>query len=97
MYILCIDTPFLVIHMYCKNVIMLSEMLYCIYKRGVYNQGACPTIQLYYYYIIRLIYHTLYNYHIIILIYHTIYHTFVQLLHYQTNLPHTCTIITLAH
>ena len=31
--ILCIDTPFLVIHMHCKNVIMsmLSEILYRIH------------------------------------------------------------------
>ena len=43
--ILCIDTPFLVIHMYCKNVSMsiLSEILYRIHKRGVYYQGACLT------------------------------------------------------
>ena len=42
-YILCIDTPFLVIHMYCKNLIMsmLSEILYRIHRRGVYYQCAC--------------------------------------------------------
>ena len=45
MYILCIHTPFLVIHMYWKNVIMsmLSEILYGIHNRGVYYQGACLT------------------------------------------------------